>query len=69
MANMPVINMVIKRLYKMTETKECLECGEQFDESKRTSIWWKKQFETMGVCAQMCDKCWKTEYKIDVKNK
>lgn len=49
--------------------KECLECGKQFDESTRTSNWWKAQFAKMGAMAQMCNECWKTEWGIDVTNK
>jgi len=49
--------------------KECLECGKQFDDSKRVSDWWKKQYASMGACADICDYCWKKEYWIDVKNK
>ena len=46
-----------------------MECGKQFDESSRTSDFWKRQFKTMGAMADICNDCWKIEYKIDVTNK
>ncbi len=49
--------------------KECLECGEMFEETQRISPWWKRQYSIMGVCADICNKCWKTEHNIDVSNK
>ena len=48
--------------------KECLECGDKYDESTRTSPFWKKQFGAMGAMADICNKCWKTEHNIDVIN-
>ena len=66
------LNMTANEVNKrMAEEKmaECLECGTMFDESKRTSQWWKNQFKKMGAMAQMCDDCWLEEYKIDVCNR
>jgi len=49
--------------------RECLECGKEFDENKRVSKFWKKQYKTMGCCADLCNDCWKREHNIDVTNK
>ena len=49
--------------------KDCLECGKKFDDSKRTSPWWKRQFERMGAMADICDECWNEEYNTNVKNR
>lgn len=49
--------------------KNCLECNKEFDELKRMSEFWKKQYQVMGVCADICDECWKIEHNIDVSNK
>ena len=48
---------------------KCLECSKEFDGSKRTSEFWKKQHAAMGCCADICDECWKSEHNIDVRNK
>ena len=48
---------------------DCMECGKEYDSSKRTSEFWKKQYSSMGVCANICNDCWKKEYHIDVSNK
>lgn len=49
--------------------KRCLECDKEFDESQRKSLFWKRRYDTMGACADLCDACWKKEYHIDVKGK
>ena len=49
--------------------KKCMECDKEFDDSKRTSEFWKKQYASMGACADICNKCWQKEYGIDVSNK
>jgi hypothetical protein len=47
--------------------KNCLECGKEFDESKRTTPFWIAQYKSMGICADICKGCWKTEHNIEVK--
>ncbi len=49
--------------------KPCMECSKEFDESKRTSDFWKRQYAEMGVCADICNDCWKKEYGINVEGK
>jgi hypothetical protein len=49
--------------------KKCMECDKEFDEQKRKSQWWIRQYKAMGACADICDECWRREYKIDVKDK
>lgn len=46
-----------------------MECNKEFDETKRTSDFWKKQYESMGACADICNECRQKEYHIDVSNK
>jgi len=46
--------------------KKCLECGKEFDETKRTGEFWKRQYENMGAMADICEDCWKKEYRVDV---
>jgi len=49
--------------------KECLECNQEFDETKRNSDFWKKEYEKMGCMADLCNRCWLKEYGINVLNK
>ena len=60
------MSVIKARRIKMSE---CLECGKEFDKSKRTSDFWKRQYAAMGACADICNSCWKTEHNIDVTNK
>lgn len=46
-----------------------MECDKEFDDSKRTSDFWKKQYSSMGACADICNSCWIKEYGIDVSDK
>ena len=48
---------------------KCMECNKEYDSSKRTSEFWKKQYASMGACANICNDCFKQEYGVDVKNK
>ena len=48
------------------QMKKCLECGKEFDETKRTGEFWIRQYENMGAMADICEDCWKKEYRVDV---
>lgn len=49
--------------------KECLECGQPFDDVVRTSDFWKRQYQKMGALADICNACWKEQYHIDVSKR
>ena len=46
--------------------RKCMECGKEYDDSKRIGDNWEKIFAEMGACANICNNCWREEYHQDI---